>query len=291
MKNAFSAVALCALALPGALAPMPAHAAPSYDNCTGFLEDISGPIIDYKPIPSSGTWCMRSNHTVAVSGFGISYVSLGDSATVTLDCKGFRIENTQHTAVGIYTGGGRVVVRNCDLRGFGTAIEGAGMAPRSFLAEDNVFVNNRTAISIQSPGALLRRNRIFDSGVVAVVVYGAAQVEENLIDGVVSAGTTATGIQLNDASGTWVRGNVVRNVHMADGIESGTAVGIRSITQSGSPGATVRIEDNVLVGNESAGQVAFSCTVPGTRYADNVVAGFETTTVGCTDAGDNDVTP
>ena len=67
-------------------APRPAHAAKSYDNCTGFITSL--PAV----ITNPGTWCLNADLSTTVS----TDTSSGGAITiqadnVTVDCNEFRI--------------------------------------------------------------------------------------------------------------------------------------------------------------------------------------------------------
>jgi hypothetical protein len=147
-------------------------------------------------------------------------------------------------------------------------------------------------MALRNSGAIVRRNRILDSSGVVVALVDAAVVEDNVIDGVVADGSYGAAMRLFESNGTLVRGNTIRDLRLDPAYPGGTMIAIDSVYQGvGLPGSSVRIEDNVLVNEGQAGVSALTCTLASTRYADNVVAGFATLGVGCTDAGNNDMTP
>jgi hypothetical protein len=289
------------LALLGLLAfaggPGVAMATPSLDNCTGFIEPVAGQIpAQTVVIPSPGVWCLRADWIVTGGGYGW-LVDVDQVSDVTIDCKGFRIEDTTGDGSAIIVRGGeRITVRNCTFRGFYFgAIDDSWFTdrPTAFLVEDNVFVGVRAPITLRNPGAIVRRNRLVDSIAEGMVLVDPAAVEDNLIDGVVAEGYAgAVGIRLYEAQGSRVRGNVIRGLRLAPGISEVLQAGIVSVYQGAVPaGSAMRAEDNVLAGNGGPEQIAFYCVQPSLRYSDNVIGGFATATVGCIDAGDNDVSP
>lgn len=59
-----------------------------------------------------------------------------------------------------------------------------------------------------------------------------------------------------------------------------------------SAGDRACVEGNVLVQSEYADyRMALRCWNLPVHYADNVISGFDPVIAGCTDAGDNDVSP
>src|SRR4029078_12340445 len=81
MRLATYAIMLLLAAL-AASAPRSAHAAESYDNCSGFITSL--PAV----ISTQGTWCFKQDLATAItSGNAISI----NTNNVTLDCNDFKL--------------------------------------------------------------------------------------------------------------------------------------------------------------------------------------------------------
>ena len=268
-------LALIALAW---LAAMPATAAESYDNCTGFIDSVPA------TISTQGTWCLRDDVSTAMTSGNAITVGVNN---VTIDCNGFKIGGLGAGASSSARGIGatdrlNVTVRNCSVRGFLLGIELAGADGGAHLVEDNRFDQNLMAgISIQGDGNLVQRNRVFDTGGweissgAAWGIVGSADIIDNAIEGVSAVGEVAQAWGI-DASGRGneVRGNRVRRIiaGLATGAE---AVGI----EAQSSGMTLdRNRVHTLPGLPGTGILArgtkSSCTY-------NVVVDFELGYFGC----------
>jgi hypothetical protein len=160
---------MCLLA---ALCPMPrsAQAAPSYDNCAGFVDSL--PAV----LSKQGVWCLR--HDLSTNITNGEAIIIGTN-NVTLDCNDFKIgglaAGPTSIAVGIYARGRQnAVVRHCGIRGFLIGI--------------NVYAVD---ISTVYPGLratnLVRRNRVFDTGGIGAAAWGiraVGDIIDNVVDGV-----------------------------------------------------------------------------------------------------------
>ena len=284
MLNAivFRSCVLLALLLGACGLAAPAQATPSFDNCTGFLElDANGTA----GISAPGVWCLDHDLTGAMAPLpGVRIQIVADD--VVLDCKGFRVRGDParpRLDYGIRAlDHGRLAIRNCVLDGFQTGIQvlWIDQYARDLLVEDNVLVDNNFAIETQLEGTVMRRNRV--RGAISGIAVGeGAQAYDNRIDGV-----TDFGIAVVWPHGAEVRGNTIRLP--ADATADTT--GIR-LFLDGAPTGYDRafVSDNVVVG--AANGIGIDCGGPDGRYADNVLNGVATGVVGCSDAGDNDVSP
>jgi hypothetical protein len=250
---------------------LPAHAAESYDNCSGFIDSVPA-VID-----GQGTWCLRGDLSTSVtSGFAI----LVQANNVTIDCNDFKIGGLAAGAatatVGISVPSHfNATIRNCNIRGFRTGIltDGGG----GHLIEDNSLDGNtRTGLAIQSPASAVRNNIILDTGGSTSIdgatgIYAAADVDVigNTINGVMTLdgdSGSVRGIESGSGSGHGgsSTGNRVRGL-APGGTE---AIGILSVT-----GTIIR--DNDLQGS-GAGSVGILCFDASSTSHDNVVSGFET---------------
>ena len=271
------------------LAPRAAHAAESYDNCTGFITSL--PAV----ISAQGTWCMKQDLATAVTGGDAIAITTNN---VTLNCNDFKLGGLAAGLgtfmVGVFADGhSNVTVRHCNIRGFykGVVLTGTGSG---YIVEDNRFDNNTfESIDVKGDDSLIRRNLVLDTGQTTNTNYaygihtdGAVDVLDNTIANVVatSGGNgLAYGLYLASNAGGTISGNGVRNL-VPDG--SGTAQGIWS------PSSTrITIDNNRLVGSGSLGSTGILCNTPQDRAKDNVINGFVTATINCGDAGGNDITP
>ena len=274
---------LAACLLLGALWSAPAAATPSFDNCTAFL-----PQPGYgRTIEDPGVYCL--DHDLVVDGDGIEIWS-GD---VTVDCKGFSITRSTffEYSIGIRAQDQRgVVVRNCDVRNFGRGMYlYTGEPPRDnvgYLVEDNVLHGNKWGLDVGAPGSVVRRNRVFGSLFGIHATY-AMTVKDNIIVGDRTPGAMqlANGIGVFQGQGALVEGNVIRGLY--NDVFSVSGISANSNLNPGS----VRVHDNVVVGEGQAGTVGIECGDDKSTADDNVVTGFPTGMTGCVDAGDNDVSP
>src|SRR4249920_3461142 len=63
-------------------APRAAHAAESYDNCTGYINSL--PAV----ISTGGIWCLKHDLSTAIDGDAIHINGTND---ITIDCNNFKI--------------------------------------------------------------------------------------------------------------------------------------------------------------------------------------------------------
>src|SRR5687768_16439274 len=121
---------LAALVLLVAVHVAPAHAAESYDNCTGFIETLPA------TISTQGTWCLKHDVSTAITSGNAITIAANN---VTLDCNDFKVgglaAGDSSAANGVYAASRlNATVRQCGVRGFsqGIWLDGAG-----HLVEDN----------------------------------------------------------------------------------------------------------------------------------------------------------
>ncbi|HEY0661599.1 MAG TPA: hypothetical protein VGD21_09825, partial [Lysobacter sp.] len=74
-------IAVLAILLAGPVAPAPAQAAQSYDNCTGFIDSLPA------TITTQGTWCLRKDLSTAMSSGNAITIATNN---VTIDCNDFK---------------------------------------------------------------------------------------------------------------------------------------------------------------------------------------------------------
>jgi hypothetical protein len=241
---------LCAMALLLAvalLAPRAAHAARSYDSCTGFIESV--PAV----ITTQGTWCLRRNFATTLQDGAAIEIKAGN---VTLDCNDFKLGDGDAPAgtraIGIRASGQiNTTVRNCIVRAFHTGIviedaQGASI-------EDNRTDGSRHQ-GIHATGKDVRvvRNSVLDTGRDngESEVYGI-RASGDIIDNTVTllkaygSAASATGIDQVDATPADIRGNRVRELSLQT--NDGTVVGI-----AGNTGSSI-VDNQVLQGAETHG--------------------------------------
>jgi len=279
IRIAFSIPVLIALA---ALAsPMPARAAESYDNCTGFIDAL--PAI----ISSQGTWCLRDDQATAVT---MGYAILVKANNVTIDCNHFKIGGlgggAATSATGILaTGWSNVTVRHCNIRGFFSGVH-LNAANGGHLVEDNSFDGNTMfGLQVSGPGATVRRNQVTDTGgssvltshAIGIHANGGVDVIDNTISGVAPIGENASpyGVLVSNNGDASIVGNRVRDL-----ASSGT--GVPHGIQYGGPGRLVIHDNHVLgPGPTVAGGIGIECQDNLATARGNVVAGFETGVAAC----------
>ncbi len=282
-RNTFNALLVLALALLAGL-PRLAHAAESYDNCTGFITSLP------TTITSQGTWCLKQDLSTAItSGMAINI----STNNVTIDCNDFKIgglaagAGTQ--AEGIYAAAVQnVTVRNCNIRGFAHGIYLGTYG--GFVVEDNrLDGNTKTAMYVFGDGSVVRRNRVFDTGgsTTDTSAYGIATVYSvDVLDNTVSGVAATVGgngyaygisVQLND--GGSISNNRVRAV-LADGTGQASGIGF----SGGSSRNTIRGND--VIGSSAPGiNYGLQCGNANQHAKDNVINGFATGILTCTDDG------
>jgi hypothetical protein len=280
----------------GAVLPRVALATPSLDACTGVLHHVPGSTATIM-VETPGTWCLDADMVESVDVVDTYFAMISVSSDdVTIDCRGYRIQysGTASSMYGIGTLGQRqrVVVRNCTLLGFSTAISVAG---DGFVIEDNEVLASvppgfLSGKAIDGYGnGVIRRNRVRDSINIAIGTMGSTQVLDNIIDGVSASANAsqAYAIDIFNAAGAEVRGNSVR------GLVSSFPNQMIAMNINGSSGDTrTLVRDNVLVHDGSMGPIGVMCSGSSARVVDNVISGFFAPLVfDCVDAGDNDISP
>jgi hypothetical protein len=284
----FNLALLLILAL---LIASPAAKAETYNTCTGFITSL--PTV----ISTPGTWCLKQDLATAItSGNAITI----NTNNVTIDCNNFKLgglaAGVSTTADGIVAIGRlNGVVRNCNIRGFlhGVAFYTGG---GGHTIENNRFDGNTyTSVLIEGDGSVVQHNRIFDTGgSTGIGNHSAIGINAldsvDLIDNTISNVTAKTGGN-GDAIGIYtdlntsgsISGNRIRGL-LKDG--GGVALGILN-HDSG----RLALVDNQVVGDGSVGSEGFECTTKDGRAKDNVLNGFETGIVGCSDDGGNVIAP
>ncbi len=282
----------CLLVLSGLSVSLPAHAAQSYDNCTGFITSVP------TTITTQGTWCLSKDLSTAVtSGAAITIAT----NNVILDCNDFKLgglaAGLATQTAGVYAVDRfNLTVRHCNVRGFlyGVQLEAtSGASGGGHAVENNRFDGNtRTAVIVRGDGSVVRGNRIFDTGGATVGngnAYGIAttynvDVLDNTVSGVVAtSGSVGSGIGIQTFLNTSnsVNGNRVNGV-LGDGANTGTAMYNFS-------SARIAMRDNDLLGSAATGSVGIFCQDGNASAKDNEINGFSNPLATCSDDGGNSV--
>jgi len=275
---------LIALALALAMvAASPARAAPSYDNCSGFIDSLPA------TITTQGVWCLRADLATAISsGLAIQV----DANNVTIDCNHFRLGGlgggTGSAAIGVWSVSPNTVVRNCNIRGFRTGIFIESMGGN--LVDSNRLDGNlRQGVYVAGPGSVIRGNLVIATGgSTAATAYAAGitavsgtDVIGNTIVGVQALGeTTRTyGIVTNIANGASVRDNLIKGV-VSNGDE-GLSAGIMNFQSR-----QIAIRGNDIQGVGAINSTAISCSEENGTTGGNFITGYASAVSGCTSFGD-----
>jgi len=267
--------------------PPAAHAAESYDNCTGFITSIPA------TITTQGTWCLKQDLATAItSGVAITIAT----NNVTIDCNDFKLGGL---AAGIATGTygiyslnrSNATVRRCNVRGFyyGVLLQGSGGGGHA--VEDNRFDGNTfIGVNVDGDGSVIRRNRVFDTGgstlqadAYGISGYYTVDIVDNSVSGVAAragGNGSAVGIYTNSSVGGNVIGNRVRGL-FKDG--TNLAVGIANVVDT-----RVEMRDNNIIG---IGEIGLSCGNTNDTAKDNVINGFGVALISCSDVGGNAILP
>ena len=285
-----------ALGAIGAVAPRVAVATPSKDACNGMLE--WNPQFSSIDVFAPGTWCL--DHDIVISQdesvFSLILLHAND---ITIDCRGHLLEyqgnaDFSYGVAAAADGLERQTVRNCRFRGFSTSVTlGSGDGG---VIEDNIVHSSRagalgSSSAIDAFGTVtIRRNRLFDSVGRAIAVGPGSVVADNLVDGVVGAPFDDYVVGIDTyGDGVDIVGNTLRGLRHAS---AGNGILVQAIQLSGDDtGGRINIADNVFVNTDAIESTAINCASDDARKVDNVITGFTYPTVGCADAGDNDVTP
>jgi hypothetical protein len=278
------------VSLTALLNPTSAHAAQSYDNCTGFITSLPA------TITTQGTWCLKADLTTAItSGQAINVAA----NNVTIDCNDFKLGGlaagaaTQTTGIYAY-GFDNLTIRRCNIRGFyeGTyTLNGSG-----HLVEDNRFDSNTAyGVFVQSNRSIIRRNLVIATGgsssagtSYGIYSTGSVDVLDNTVNGVTATGTNndAFGIYTYNNPDGSISGNRVRGV-----VKTGTGVAWGIYNNIHSPGSgRITMRNNDVVGDGSAGSIGLYCTTAQGRATGNVVGGFVTAIQNCSGTN-NEIVP
>lgn len=273
----------------------PAHAARSYDNCTGFITSV--PTV----ISTPGTWCLKQDVTTAItSGDAITIAA----SNVVLDCNNFRLDGNGAglgtATVGIYANNqAGDTVRNCHIRGFYRGMYFQGTGGRHLIEHNHFDQNPYNDIRIEGGNTTVRYNEILDTGgttTSSVDAYGIVADGGNDLIGNTISGLAATkgksgyayafSIAPAAAEGGSIIGNRVRGLVPDGGGAFGIILG---------PPQRMAIRDNDIAGDGSPGHGQGINCFPGdtrshqVRVRNNVVSAFfYNIGTECGNAGEND---
>jgi hypothetical protein len=265
-------------------APFSARAAQSYDNCAGFIDTLPA------TITTQGTWCLRHDLSTAItSGEAITI----NTNNVTIDCNDFKLGGLAggagSIAYGIYANNRlNATVRHCNIRGFlyGVLIEGSS---GGHVIEDNRLNGNLyVSVWLSGDGSVVRRNQVTNTGggglssAYGILTDGAVDVLDNTVSGVLptansSGNGDATGIVAQNNPNGSISGNRIRGLVK---LGTGSARGIDAY-----PSDRISLDDNLVVGDGSAGSIGLRCSSSHGRAKHNIVNGFATQLFVCGNDG------
>ncbi|QSX76917.1 right-handed parallel beta-helix repeat-containing protein [Agrilutibacter solisilvae] len=283
------ATSLLATTLALACASLPAWAARSYDNCTGFIESLPA------TLSTPGNWCMRKDLGTAVGSGNAITVAADD---VVIDCNDFKLggmsAGAATTAQGIGAWDRRnITVRNCNIRGFATGVALLGTQGGAHVVEDSRFDGNTSmGLRVEGDASIIRRNVVVRTGgsqapnkasfASGIETYGRVDVLGNTLRGLVTsdpyhgytmgifAGTDVSTVADNHISGLTSRGD-------------GYAIGIFAQ-------GSVLMRRNVVSGAWLPQSTGVYCDSDA-RIRGSVITGFQTALINCRDDGNTLVEP
>src|SRR5688572_17198994 len=129
-------------------------------TCTGHVTTLPA------TISTPGVWCLAADVGTAIaSGHAIRIAT----SNVTLDCHGYRISGlaagaaTQAVGIGA-TNKLNSVVRDCNIRGFHTAVALTGTTSGNVVEDVRSDGATVRGLVVEGDGSAVRRNRIVDVG-------------------------------------------------------------------------------------------------------------------------------
>jgi len=229
-----------------------------------------------------GIYCLRTSLSVSLPFGGVAVAIHSDD--VVIDLNGHTIEASgPTTAVGVWADAQKdVTVRNGTIRGFGGAVDLGGFtaAAQGNIVED-VRAEGSTAIAIKVAGAgsVVRRNVVVrtsgsSGGTIGILGIGTGVhiLDNQVAETVEAPGSQALAIEIANAPGAVVQGNVIANAALGPSDSVGIFV---------SPTCpTARVVGN-HVANLRKGLYLLSSVL----YKDNTVGGAVTAFTGGIAAG------
>ena len=264
-------------------------AAESYDNCAGFVTSL--PAV----ISTPGTWCLKQDLNTSMTGGNAIELQAND---VTLDCNHFKLNGTAAgittMATGVYSSYYTYqTIRHCDIRGFRIGVQLNGKTPTGghHTIEDNRLDGETwMGLRVEGDNSVVRRNLVSNIGGLtdtshAFGIYTGYTVDilDNTVSGL-TAGTGGNGNAYGITAGGPGRivGNRVRGLKKGTGPVPGTTYGINS-----GSGYRDFIRGNQLTGDSSSGSRGLVCSGNESSARDNVITGFASAIVNCTNSGGN----
>lgn len=288
--NRFGLPAIVLLAL-GMFAGLPgiAHAAESYDNCTGFITSL--PAV----VTTQGTWCMKQDLATAISSGAAITINTNN---VTIDCNNFKLGGLA-AGPGTFADGIdatdrlNLTVRHCNIRGFLTGLNFAGAGGGHVIEDNRLDGNTAIGMRIDGDGSVVRRNLVIDTGgtttngdITAISIGYSSDAIDNTVSGVLATSGTngsATGIFLYGNGDGTIENNRIRGL-VPSGV--GKARGVTGYLTD-----RITIRNNILVGDYGTGSVGVECTGTNGQAVGNVINNFVTGINACSNAGGNVVYP
>ena len=247
-----------------------AHAAHSFDSCTGSITTL--PAV----ISTQGNWCFNKDLSIGQSGVNAITV---DANNVTIDCNGYKLgglsagPGTSSTA--ILSSRFNTTIRNCTIRGFLYAVrlqDGAG-----HLIEDNRFDGNlRAGVVSYADATIIRRNLIVDTGggtaaegdAWGILAYGTAEIIDNTVSVVDPLGPV-NGNGYGIFSGNSPSSITGNRVSQTNGMGTGQGIGIASAQYA-------VVEGNQVMGaGGGVSHIGITCPDVNTSVVRNIVSAFE----------------
>jgi hypothetical protein len=239
-------------------------------------------------ITTPGIYCLKGKLKTSITSGAAITIAAND---VTVDLNGWRLvgqaAGTGTLASGISSDRHRVTVKNGTIVGFHVGVYLTG---RGVLVEDLLLDHNRRiGILVEGPRALVRRNRVVDTGgstatanapAYAIVTAGSGSlIDGNMISNLTAVGTGwEYGIRIDHSDWVTVRDNMVSDDAKPVG---GSSWGI----DAGSGSFSVAIVSNTAA--NLTGGIRFHPAASGT-YSQNVAVGCDTAYIGGTAGSDND---
>ena len=260
----------------------PAHAAESYDNCTGTIASLPA------TISSQGTWCLTTNLSTSITTGAAITIAANN---VTIDCNDFKVgglaAGVGTDAVGVATNSLNATIRRCGIRGFREGIQLGALSSGALIENNRLDQNTAAGLTADGSGHVIRFNRIVDTGGRPassqtdgiVCTADGSQVTDNTIVGMtVTAdagnvvGITATG-NASEVARNYITGLVADDTGTPFGIITGASVGSS-------------IHRNQLLSFPDNNGTAITSTIDN-QCGNNNHTGWDSGIVGCADAGGN----
>ena len=251
----------------------PAMAGAEVTDCT----EITGLPFDVK---EPGIYCLKTSLSVSLPFGGVALAIHADD--VVIDLNGHTIEASgPTTAAAVFADAQKdVTVRNGTIRGFGGAVDLGGFtsAAQGNIVEDvRAEGSSAIAIKVAGAGSVVRHNVVVRTGgpdgAIGILGLGSGvHILDNEVAETDAPGAQALAIEISNAPGAVVQGNVIANAALGHS----DSVGI--FVSPTCPNASV-------VGNHVANQRKGLYLLSNVLYKDNTVGGAITPFTGGIAAG------